>query len=88
MGPNPNGGEWLITDLRKYDNWESLKIVTVFMTDGKDKLEISFRQTISGLWIIDLGAFWNDDIGSTPSKTLPRAVKRKIREAYAMLMLI
>lgn len=88
MVPNLSGGEWLITDLHKCDNWDYLKVVTVFMTDGKDVLEISFRKTLSGLWIIDLGAFWNEDRGSTPISTLPKAVKRKLREAYAMMALI
>lgn len=88
MDPNPNGGEWLITDLHKYGNWNLAKIVTVFMTDGNDVLEIGFRQTAKGVWIIDRGAFWNEDRGSTPIRTLPRAVKRKIREAYAMMVLI
>jgi hypothetical protein len=91
MAHNPDGGEWIIKDFKKSDGWNhsALKIVTVYITKGKrEKIEFSLRKTAEGKWHIDLGAFIGKDIGSTHIKTLPRAVKKKIREAYALVQII
>ena len=83
--------EWVIKDFKKGRGWDhyALKIVTVYLTNGKrKKIEISLRKTAEDKWHIDLGAYVGKDTDTTPIKTLPRAVKKKIKEAYALVQMI